>query len=77
MIGSGLLNKHLLSVHCPLCWGPGSGPGPEGATEGKRVVPALRTITATTGVREGRLFTKEDDSFCCNNAGQQTPKSVI
>lgn len=70
VIGSGLLNKHLLSVHRPLCWGPG--PGPEGATEGKTVVPALRTITATTGVREGRLFTKGDDSFCCNSAGKQT-----
>lgn len=70
VIASRLLHKHLLSVHCPLCWG--TGPGPEGAMESKTAVPGLTNLTATTGVREGRLFTQGDDSFCCKNAGQQT-----
>lgn len=70
VIASKLLHKRLLSVHCPLCWS--TGPGPEGAMESKTAVPGLTNLTATTGVREGRLFTQRDDSFCCKNAGQQT-----
>ena len=31
--------------------------------ESKTVVPGLMSLTATTRVREGRLFTKGDDSF--------------